>query len=778
MDEEPTVGSEPQPVVKPPATAAARNVRLKQASLSFGKTSTTVVVENNVAGPSERPRPRLNIDMDQLIADVYEDAHDKFKSQWSARFPWLVLMKTSCGLPGFKCSVCEAHAGDAGKCGRRGKGATDVQTQSFRKHAGTQKHKLAMAKFTALNECGTRQPLIDQLRVTGDGAKLRVESLLDSLLFVSKCDAPMGLWVKLVRYLAEKGVKGFPKKGYGTYYTTYGFGELTQATATWLQTTQLEHVLTSPFIGISLDESTDRCSGEHMILYVTFIRDSKVATEFMTLITVDKGDATTLVDLLVSHLQAVGIDLRWISGISTDGANVMMGSKSGLVTRLRLGIPHLVSSHCIAHGLSTNLSCMRFKEALAAKHAAENIPAFNVVDKVIRTVAEHLGRSGPWHQRFMELHDVFTSMSLELQGIHAVRWLSRGDAVLRFIAMLPGLIVMLKEWDADLYALVTSYSFHFLLFFIADVLEKLNILNRAFQHKELDYANVYGQLRRTTSHIESRYVDCGDDFGGGVSERLSPFLARHGPGGNREVTVEGVDSDGRPTRFKFKLHEDEVEDFEGPATHDGCVEVCTAFAEKIVFELESRLGDLEGMAGAKLFTPDEYPLDRGERLARCLQWLSSLVTLFKADKSEEIVPGASKNDRSFHAGLTAMLKTPDWREHYPNLVQLWVAVAVLPLSTVECERGFSRQTIIKSWQRGAMKDARLGDLMCMSLMQYEPKWDEIVTIWRSYKKRKPHSNAPIDAARQHSRQGKEHADEMEVVDLEDDDALECDNDDD
>ncbi|CAI7900522.1 unnamed protein product [Closterium sp. NIES-54] len=600
MDEEPTVGSARQPVVKPPTTAAARNVRLKQATLSFGKTSATVVVENNVAGPSERPRPRLNIDMDQLIADVYEDAHG---------------------------NVCEAHAGDAGKCGRRGKGATDVQTQSSRKHAGTQKHKLAMAKFTALKECGTRQPLIDQLRVTGDGEKLRVESLLDSLLFVSKCDAPMGLWVKLVRYLAEKGVKGFPKKGYGTYYTTYGFGELTQATATWLQTTQLEHVLTSPFIGISLNEITDRCSGKHMILYMTFIRESKVATEFMTLITVDKGDAAALVGLLVSHLQAVGIDLRRISGISIDGANVMMGSKSGLVTRLRLRIPHLVSSHCIAH-----------REALAAKHAAENIPAFNVVDKVIRTVAEHLGRSGPWHQRFMDLHDVFTSTSLELQGIHAVRWLSRGDAVLRFIAVLPGLIVMLKEWDANLYALVTSYSFHFLLFFIADVLEQLNILNRAFQHKELDYAGVYGQIRCTTSHIEARYVDCGDDFGGGVSERLSPYLACHGPGGNREVTVEGVDSDGRPTRFKFKLHEDEVEDFEGPATHDGCVEVCTAFAEKIIFELESRLGDLEGMAGAKLFTPDEYPLDRGERLARCLQWLSSLVTLFKADKSEEILP--------------------------------------------------------------------------------------------------------------------------------------------
>ncbi|CAI5503724.1 unnamed protein product [Closterium sp. Naga37s-1] len=113
-----------------------------------------------------------------------------------------------------------SYAGDGGKCGRRGKGATDLQTQSFRKHAGTAKHKLAMARQTALQECGARQPQIDQHRATMDGEQSRVVALLDSLLFISRSDAPMGMWVKLVRYLAEKGVPGFPKKGYGTYYTT------------------------------------------------------------------------------------------------------------------------------------------------------------------------------------------------------------------------------------------------------------------------------------------------------------------------------------------------------------------------------------------------------------------------------------------------------------------------------------------------------------------------------------------------------------------------------
>ncbi|CAI5985817.1 unnamed protein product [Closterium sp. NIES-64] len=155
----------------------------------------------------------------------------------------------------------------------------------------------------------------------------------------------------------------------------------------------------------------------------------------------------------------------------------------------------------------------------------------------------------------------------------------------------------------------------------------------------LDYVGVHAQIKRTTSHIESRYVDCGDEFGGGVSELLSPFITRHGPGGNKEVTIEGVESDARPARFTFRLHEDEQEEFDGPGTHDACIEVCTQFAEVIVHQLLHRLGDLEGMSGARLFTPDEYPLDRGERNRRCMEWLESLVTLFKADQTEEILPG-------------------------------------------------------------------------------------------------------------------------------------------
>ncbi|CAI5509035.1 unnamed protein product [Closterium sp. Naga37s-1] len=504
MPLEPTVVSAPHNnTVTPTPKDVARNIRVKQATLSFGKSSATTDGDNNRAGPSNLEKLRWKLNLAQLIDDVYEDAYEKWLATWSSRFPWLVLTKTAAGLPAFKCSVCAAHAGDAGKCGRRGKGATDVQTQASGKHVGTQTHKLAMAKYTALVDGDSRQPRIDQHRAACDEDKRRIVALLDSLLFVSKCDAPMGLWVKLVRYLAEKGVKGFPKKGYGTYYTT---------------------------------------------------------------------------------------------------------------------------------------------EALAAKDASDDIPDFKIVDKVIRNVAEHLRRSGPWHQCFLDLQEVFTSTSLELQGIHAVWWLSRGDAVLRFLGVLPADIVMLKEYDKKMFALVSSYRFHFLLNFIADVLEQLNILNRAFQHKELDYASLHAQIKRTTFHIESRYVDCGDDFGGGMSARLSPLLTQHGPGGTREMTVAGIDSDGKPTEFSFVLHEDPMEEFGGRGTHDGCVDVCTAFAEMIVSNIHGRLGDLESLSGSRLFMPDSWPLDRGERHARCVEWLESLITLFKAEMNDDNLPGKPVND--------------------------------------------------------------------------------------------------------------------------------------
>ncbi|CAI7782153.1 unnamed protein product, partial [Closterium sp. NIES-53] len=261
------------------------------------------------------------------------------------------------------------------------------------------------------------------------------------------------------------------------------------------------------------------------------------------------------------------------------------------------------------------------------------------------------------------------------------------------------------------------------------------------------------------------------------SEKLSPFIARHGPSGVRRVEAEWVDSDGRPTSHCYILHDSPLEGYPIAGTYDRCVDLCTAMAESLVHHLDGRLGSLAWLSGVKLFMPDEWPHGRQERTMVCTEHLESLTTLFRAHESDEIqvrvneqktfkelrsffqvLVGAPKSERKFYPGLSAMLKSPDWEDAYPNLVKMWVAVAVLPLSTIECERGFSRQNVIKSWLRCAIKDARLSDLMCMALLSYEPDWEEVVRMWRAYKKRRPFTIVAA-SKKQPSAKGKDKVEE-------------------
>ncbi|CAI5979393.1 unnamed protein product [Closterium sp. NIES-64] len=157
----------------------------------------------------------------------------------------------------------------------------------------------------------------------------------------------------------------------------------------------------------------------------------------------------------------------------------------------------------------------------------------------------------------------------------------------------------------------------------------------------IDLLAIQGQIRRTTTHINSHYVDCGDDFGGGLSEKLSPFIAQHGPNGVRRVEVEWVDSDGRPTSHCYVLHDSPLEGYPIAGTHDRCVEQCTAMAEALVHNLDERLGSLDKLSGVKLFMPDEWLHGRQERSIVCTGHLESLTTLFNAQECDEIVPVAA-----------------------------------------------------------------------------------------------------------------------------------------
>ncbi|CAI5516876.1 unnamed protein product [Closterium sp. Naga37s-1] len=413
------------------------------------------------------------------VDDRFQPAHTAKPAVASAAGP-------SVRLPS-RASSSKPPPRDGGKCGKSGHGATDLQTQAFKRHAATNKHQLAIEHQKKMLAQAGKQPRIDEHPLAKDDDTTRVIALLKSLHFTTQNHLPMETWVPLV----------------------------------------------------------------------------------------------------------------W--------------------------------------------------EALAAKDAAESLPEFGMVDSFIRWLSTYLGSTGPWHQRFLDLQEVFTQTNLELQGINDVRWLSRGDAVCRLLAVLPGVIVMVHELgNKPMYQMVTSYRFQFMLRFLADVLEQLNVLSKTFQHRQIDLLAVQGQIRRTTTHINSRYVVWGDDFGGGLSEKLSPFIARHGPNGVRRVEVEWIDSDRRPTSHCYVLHDSPLEGYPIAGTHDRCVDQCTAMGESLVHNLDERLGSLDKLSGVKLLMPDEWP--HGRRSDPWAYKKRKLITTVAAPKKQPSAKGKEKVDEDDAGG--------------------------------------------------------------------------------------------------------------------------------
>ncbi|CAI7847568.1 unnamed protein product [Closterium sp. NIES-53] len=246
--------------------------------------------------------------------------------------------------------VCMAYGKENTRYARQGDdGGRDMQTQAFRAHEHTDAHKAAVDRQLKIAR-GIRegQQVISNF-INSDVEGRRAVRLLRSVVFLCKCDAPISMYPRLMRHLAEQDTPDIPRQSYGVYLTRYGFQQMVHCLSTYLTNAQMDHINSSPFLGLQCDESTDRTRGKHMIVYLTFIMDRRVVTEFFTLLTVEKCDVASLFEVLMNHLRSAGVDVSKLVGISTDGASVMTGKDNGLVARIREHAPHLFSCHCIAH---------------------------------------------------------------------------------------------------------------------------------------------------------------------------------------------------------------------------------------------------------------------------------------------------------------------------------------------------------------------------------------------------------------------------------------------
>ncbi|CAI7765853.1 unnamed protein product [Closterium sp. NIES-53] len=156
----------------------------------------------------------------QLREQMFLEASIMYDTRWSGQFSWLVLGRTKDGFPYVKCSVCMAYGKENTRYARQGDdGGRDMQTQAFRVHEHADAHKAAVDRQLKIAR-GIRegQQVISNF-INSDVEGRRAVRLLRSVVFLCKCDAPISMYPRLMRHLAEQDTPDIPRRSYGVYLT-------------------------------------------------------------------------------------------------------------------------------------------------------------------------------------------------------------------------------------------------------------------------------------------------------------------------------------------------------------------------------------------------------------------------------------------------------------------------------------------------------------------------------------------------------------------------------
>ncbi|CAI5518601.1 unnamed protein product [Closterium sp. Naga37s-1] len=203
--------------------------KFQQSTLTFGgvRVAPPSAPEDSEPEPEEPEEIPVRADTNspvlskaEVMEQKYIEASVKYKTQWLPKFPWLLLVRAKDGGPSVKCSLCLSFGKETTKYSGPGDGGQDLQTQTMRIHEHTTVHKEAMQRQAEIAEAiSNGQTKIDRF-INADLEGRRAIRLMRSVQFLCQEDAPISMFPKLMRHLAEQDTPDIPKQAYGVYLTS------------------------------------------------------------------------------------------------------------------------------------------------------------------------------------------------------------------------------------------------------------------------------------------------------------------------------------------------------------------------------------------------------------------------------------------------------------------------------------------------------------------------------------------------------------------------------
>ncbi len=623
-------------------------------------------------------------------------------AKWNEDFHWMLVAEEGEGM---LCSLCRKHSRRLAKA-RVGRAVwVDVPCRtltrlSLVKHAKCNSHLFAVQMKADLCSAKKDGGIAMSLQQVVSAQRKAFIGALKCMYFLTHREIPHKTnfvpLLELSKSLGASYLSDLHVGGNAHYTSKRCVQELLQCLSDTVAEPISQNMQQSPFFALCVDETTDVSVTKELIVYSRYLVGGEVITSFLKIMGLFNGTAVTIADAVSKLCTDLNLDmLHCFCGLGSDGASVMLGRKGGVSKILRDKVPFLVSNHCIAHRL-----------ALACGQAANEIPYLKKFKDVLDQLYRFYKKSPVRTAGLKEIQEVLHDDRVNLVQATDVRWLLHDKAVSHLRKSFPSVLVSLEREAqerssaeaAGLASFLKKYEFIAALYMFSDILPPLACLSRAFKKQNIDFTMVKPLVQGTKETIDKLLLNAGDYF-----QSLPAAL--------NDLQQYGIQQPRGNMAENFKKN------------------VYNKYLGILNDHISARFPDVSLLEGFEIFNPSKVPRDLSLQARHGVDKLEVLLAHYGAhnvvdpDSARQelkifnsvVASNLELKKMSTHELMGHLLKVSELKLMFPNLYKLAAIGLLLPMSSVDCERGFSTLSRVKTDLRSRLSNKNLNHLLMISI---------------------------------------------------------------
>lgn len=266
----------------------------------------------------------------------------------------------------------------------------------------------------------------------------------------------------------------------------------------------LKEKLVGNQFSLIIDESTDCSVFKYLSIYARFfdVSRAEVCSEFLSLLPVESVTAKELFKVVETFIVTdMGLSLKQILGVGTDGASNLCGKHNSFFTLLRENNPNVQLVRCICHSLDN-----------AASKAVDQMPS--AVEFLCREIYNWFSHSSLRRIQYRRLYDTLNDKKTfhNFVQLSSTRWLARFNAVNTIVEQWVELKThfnMIQNIEKCYTARLLNEMLNdndniLILTIIRPILFEVNKVNLTFQRNDVDIGVAYTDIERLINFLGSK----------------------------------------------------------------------------------------------------------------------------------------------------------------------------------------------------------------------------------------------------------------------------------